>query len=74
MEPDAAETSRLECLEVPAGSVVFFGSLLVHRSTPNRSGRDRRALLYSYQPAGRRTSYDGLAELFRRGAPRAKEA
>ncbi len=37
---------------MPAGSVVFFGSLLVHRSLPNRSDKDRRALLYSYQPAG----------------------
>jgi ectoine hydroxylase len=74
MEPAAVEDSSLETLEVPAGSIVFFGSLLVHRSTPNRSGRDRRALLYSYQPAGRRKSHEGLAELLRRGAPRAKEA
>ena len=39
-------------LEVPAGSVVFFGPFLVHKSAPNQSDRDRRALLYSYQPAG----------------------
>lgn len=39
-------------LEVPAGSVVFFGAFLVHKSSPNTSGKDRRALLYSYQPAG----------------------
>lgn len=43
---------RLIPLEVPAGSVAFFGSLLVHRSLPNTSGKDRRALLYSYQAAG----------------------
>jgi ectoine hydroxylase len=39
-------------LGAPAGSVVFFGPLLVHRSAPNRSDRERRALLYSYQPPG----------------------
>ena len=42
------------------GSVVYFGSLLVHASTPNRTGHDRRALLYSYQPAGRRTLRDAV--------------
>ncbi len=53
----AAEPRDLEelvRLELPAGSVVFLGSLLVHRSSPNRSESDRRALLYSYQPAGHR--------------------
>ena len=44
--------SRLQPLEVKAGAVVFFGAFLVHRSLPNRSDVDRRALLYSYQPAG----------------------
>ena len=32
--------------------MAFFGAFLVHRSLPNRSEVDRRALLYSYQPAG----------------------
>jgi hypothetical protein len=27
--------------------------LLVHRSSPNESGGDRRALLFSFQPFGR---------------------
>jgi ectoine hydroxylase len=39
-------------VEAAAGTVVFFGAFLVHRSLPNRSVKDRRALLYSYQPAG----------------------
>ncbi len=43
---------KLRVVEAPAGSVVFFGPFLVHRSLPNRSSQDRRALLYSYQPAG----------------------
>jgi len=40
-------------LEVPAGSVVWFGSLLAHRSSTNLSDKQRRALLFSYQPPGR---------------------
>ncbi len=54
LEMDVArfDLRRLIPLEVPAGTVAFFGAFLVHRSLPNRSGGDRRALLYSYQPAG----------------------
>jgi len=59
MDPGHYDASRLVPLEVGAGSVVFFGPFLVHRSLPNRSGDDRRALLYSYQPAG----YPHLREL-----------
>jgi ectoine hydroxylase len=50
-------------VEVPAGSTVSFGSYLVHMSTPNTSEKDRRALLFSYQPAGRPTMLDSLREL-----------
>ena len=32
---------------------LFFPSLLLHRSSPNTSGRERRAVLLSFQPAGR---------------------
>ena len=39
-------------IEAKAGTVVFFGAFLVHRSLHNKSDRDRRTLLYSYQPAG----------------------
>jgi Phytanoyl-CoA dioxygenase (PhyH) len=52
MDPERYDMSRLVSLEVAAGAVVFFGPFLVHRSLPNRSGDDRRALLYSYQPKG----------------------
>jgi hypothetical protein len=52
MDTRAFDESRMIPVEAPAGSVVFFGAYLVHRSLPNRSGEDRRALLYSYQPAG----------------------
>jgi ectoine hydroxylase len=50
-------------VEVAAGSTVSFGSLLVHQSTPNTSDRDRRALLFRYQPAGGTTRVDGLRRL-----------
>jgi ectoine hydroxylase len=56
MDRAAFDESRLIPLEVPAGTVAFFGAFLVHRSLPNRSARDRRALLFSYQPYGHRHS------------------
>jgi ectoine hydroxylase len=52
MDPTEVDGHTPVPLEVPAGSVVFFGALLVHKSDPNRSDKARRALLYSYQPAG----------------------
>lgn len=39
--------------EAPAGSLLIFGAYLVHRSSPNRTDAHRRAILLSYQPAGR---------------------
>lgn len=50
-------------VEVAAGSTVSFGSLLVHQSTANTSDLDRRALLFSYQPAGGTAMVDGLRRL-----------
>ena len=50
MDPSAVADVQPVAVEVPAGSVVFFGAFLVHKSDPNTSDRDRRALLYSYQP------------------------
>ena len=52
MNAGAFDQDRLTALEVPAGTVVFFGAFLVHRSLPNHTAQDRRALLYSYQPPG----------------------
>jgi len=50
-------------VELEAGSTVSFGSLLVHQSTANTSDRDRRALLFSYQPAGGTTMVDSFRRL-----------
>ena len=63
MEFEGFDESQLVAVEVPAGSLVLFGSLLVHRSLPNLSEHDRRALLYSYQPSGRRHSIEGFMQL-----------
>jgi hypothetical protein len=52
MDPTHVADHTPVALEVPAGSVVWFGPLLVHKSEPNRSPRERRTLLYSYQPHG----------------------
>ncbi len=66
LAPGACRADDLVMLEVPAGSVVFFGSLLVHRSTPNRSNHDRRTLLYSHQPSGRVKSYESFVKMLRK--------
>ncbi|HEX2484067.1 MAG TPA: phytanoyl-CoA dioxygenase family protein [Myxococcota bacterium] len=50
-------------LEVEAGATVTFGPFLVHQSTPNTSEQGRRALLYSYQPAGFKSMLDGMREM-----------
>jgi len=47
------DTSRALVAEVPAGGVLAFGPFLLHRSGPNVTDGDRRALLLTYQPAGR---------------------
>jgi hypothetical protein len=70
MDPATFDTGRLIPLEVKAGSVAFFGAFLVHRSSPNRSDEDRRALLYSYQPAG----HPHLSQLTGRDVSRVTEA
>jgi ectoine hydroxylase len=60
IDRDAYTDLNLVPVEVPAGSVVMFGPLLVHQSAPNLSDKERRAILYSYQPPGRRTQLEAL--------------
>jgi len=40
-------------IDADAGSLLFFPALMLHRSTPNTSDHQRRAILLSFQPAGR---------------------
>ena len=58
-----ADPSRLDVasevvVEAPAGSVLWFGAFLVHCSSPNTSDCHRRAILPSWQPAGRPWLHD----------------
>jgi ectoine hydroxylase-related dioxygenase (phytanoyl-CoA dioxygenase family) len=48
------DTSGGVVAEVPAGGVLMFGPFLLHRSGANTTDADRRVLLLTYQPAGRR--------------------
>lgn len=57
-DPSAIDPGDAVVLEVPAGTVVWFGAFLVHCSTPNRTAGHRRALLPSWQPAGRARFHD----------------
>jgi len=52
---DAArlDLSAERMIEAPAGALLIFPALMVHRSSPNTSGRQRRVMLLSFQPAGR---------------------
>lgn len=52
MDEALFDAASLIPVEARAGTVVFFGAFLVHRSRHNRSDADRRTLLYSYQPGG----------------------
>jgi ectoine hydroxylase-related dioxygenase (phytanoyl-CoA dioxygenase family) len=55
--PDEINHNGGTDLDVSAGSVMLFHSLLVHNSAPNRSGRPRRLLLYSHYPDSEYDAY-----------------
>jgi ectoine hydroxylase len=63
IDPAGTENLELTPVEVPAGSLLLFGPYLVHRSAPNRSDRQRRAILFSYQPRGLPHMLDYLRNL-----------
>jgi Phytanoyl-CoA dioxygenase (PhyH) len=45
-------------LNMTAGSVAFFHSMLVHDSEPNHSGRPRRMMIYSHYPKAHQPAED----------------
>jgi phytanoyl-CoA hydroxylase len=51
-DPGEFDLAEQVAAEVDAGSLVFFSPHTVHGSEPNRSERQRRALVITYQPAG----------------------
>ena len=58
IDESQVDLAELISVEVPAGSLVVFGSRLVHRSGVNDSDRDRRAILYTYQPVGHTSAFE----------------
>jgi len=52
-DPARLDLSTERAVEAPAGALLVFPALMVHRSAPNTSSRQRRAMLLSFQPAGR---------------------
>ena len=51
-DPNHFDQAAQVAAEMPAGSLLFFSPHTVHGSEPNRSDRQRRALVITYQPAG----------------------
>jgi hypothetical protein len=58
LDPARLDTTQMVPVEVPAGSAIFFGPRLIHRSGANQSDQHRRALLYTYQRTGLRDQRD----------------
>jgi ectoine hydroxylase-related dioxygenase (phytanoyl-CoA dioxygenase family) len=52
-DPARINATEERLIAAPAGSLLCFGSLMLHRSSPNRSSHQRRAILLSFQPGGR---------------------
>jgi ectoine hydroxylase-related dioxygenase (phytanoyl-CoA dioxygenase family) len=58
VQPGLVDFEGGEDLLLPAGSVAFFSSLLVHNSRPNTSGKPRRMMIYSHYPASAKMGVD----------------
>jgi ectoine hydroxylase-related dioxygenase (phytanoyl-CoA dioxygenase family) len=69
VQPGLVDFDGGEDLLLPAGSVAFFSSLLVHNSRPNTSGKPRRMMIYSHYPASAKMGVD-----VRNGPTRLREA
>jgi ectoine hydroxylase-related dioxygenase (phytanoyl-CoA dioxygenase family) len=69
VQPGLVDFEGGEDLLLPAGSVAFFSSLLVHNSRPNISGKPRRMMIYSHYPASVEMGVD-----VRNGPTRLREA
>jgi ectoine hydroxylase len=57
-DPERLDAADERLIEAPAGSLLLFPAMLVHRSSPNLSASQRRAILLSFQPAGRPRQID----------------
>jgi hypothetical protein len=57
-----ADFSAAVPIEVRAGGISIHGPFVVHGSSPNRSSRQRRLLLYGYQSSDQWKLFDGTTE------------
>ena len=65
-DPRHFDLSAQVAVAMPGGSLLFFDPHTVHGSEPNRSGKPRRALLYTCQPGGHRMfKIDAVREVVR---------
>lgn len=71
--PDKIDHDGGEDVLAPAGSVMFFHSLLVHNSQPNVSGKPRRLMIYSHFPE-QEGEERGIAVDERNGPTRLRES
>ena len=69
VQPGLVDFEGGEDLLLPAGSVAFFSSLLVHNSRPSISEKPRRMMIYSHYPASAKMGVD-----VRNGPTRLREA
>jgi phytanoyl-CoA hydroxylase len=56
--PNLIDHNGGEDVMSPAGSVMFFHSLLVHNSRPNETNKPRRLLIYSHYPSRYNMGHD----------------
>lgn len=66
VDPAAYPDATAVPVELPKGSTLSFGAFLVHKSAQNLSDENRRTLLYSYQPPGRRRQVDSVRNWVKR--------
>jgi ectoine hydroxylase len=60
-DPMRLDTAAEQIVAVPAGSLLLFPALLVHRSSPNTSPRQRRAILPRFNRRGAAAARAGVA-------------
>jgi ectoine hydroxylase-related dioxygenase (phytanoyl-CoA dioxygenase family) len=71
--PEQVDESDARLLEVPAGSLVLFDSVVWHDSSPNVTDDPRRLLIYSHYPASAGQEH-GITEDERNAPTRRRES
>lgn len=71
--PERVDDADAELLEVPAGSLVLFDSIVWHDSSPNETDAPRRVMIYSHYPAAAGQEH-GIVEDERNAPTRRRES